>query len=94
MKDGEGFSVKADAAFSANSVEAVRRAGKVGLGIVMLSYWDVRTDLADGSLQEIKLADAVPENLSITALLPTRQQVPYRVKAFLDKLSLVLATPE
>ncbi|MEX5491468.1 LysR substrate-binding domain-containing protein, partial [Pseudomonas fulva] len=55
MKDGEGCSVKADAAFSANSVEAVRRAGKVGLGIVMLSYWDVRTDLADGSLQEIKL---------------------------------------
>ncbi|MGE1527053.1 LysR family transcriptional regulator [Pseudomonas ceruminis] len=94
MKDGERCSVKADAAFSANSVEAVRRAGKVGLGIVMLSYWDVRTDLADGSLQEIKLADAVPENLSITALLPTRQQVPYRVKAFLDKLSLVLATPE
>ncbi|WP_336333771.1 LysR family transcriptional regulator [Pseudomonas putida] len=94
MKDGEGCSVKADAAFSANSVEAVRRAGKVGLGIVMLSYWDVRTDLADGSLQEIKLADAVPEDLSITAILPTRQQVPYRVKAFLEKLSQVLAAAE
>lgn len=93
IKDGEACSVKADAAFSANSVEAVRAAGKLGLGLVMLSYWDVRTDLADNSLQEIKLVDAVPEHLSITALLPTRQQIPYRVKAFLDKLGETLAVP-
>lgn len=86
IKDGEGCSVKADAAFSANSVDAVKSAAKLGLGVVMLSYWDVRTDLADGSLQEIKLDDAAPEHLSITALLPTRQQVPHRVKVFLDRV--------
>lgn len=94
IKGGEGFSIKANAPFSANSVEAVRAAGKLGLGVVMLSYWDVRSDLADGGLQEIKLTDASPEHLSITALLPTRQQVPYRVKAFLDKLGQILAAPE
>ncbi|WP_447903454.1 LysR family transcriptional regulator [Pseudomonas serbica] len=93
IKDGEGCSVKANAAFSANSVEAVRSAGKLGLGVVMLSYWDVRTDLAEGSLREIKLDDAAPEQLSITALLPTRQQVPHRVRVFLDKLEQILSAP-
>jgi DNA-binding transcriptional LysR family regulator len=90
LKAGEACAVKADAAFSANSVEAVRSAAKLGLGVVMLSYWDVRGDLADGSLQEIRLEDAAAEHLSITALLPTRQQVPQRVKTFLDKLQLIL----
>ncbi|VVP83335.1 HTH-type transcriptional regulator DmlR [Pseudomonas fluorescens] len=93
IKDGEGCSLKANAAFSANSVEAVRSAAKLGLGVVMLSFWDVRTDLADGSLQEIKLNDAAPEHLSITALLPTRQQVPHRVKVFLERLGQVLTAP-
>ncbi len=94
IKNGEGCSIKATAAFSANSVEAVRAAGKLGLGVVMLTYWDVRTDLAEGSLKEIVLSDAVPEHLSITALLPTRQQVPYRVKVFLEKLSQVLSSSD
>lgn len=94
IKNGEGCSMKATAAFSANSVEAVREAGKLGLGVVMLTYWDVRTDLAEGSLKEIVLSDAVPEHLSITALLPTRQQVPYRVKVFLEKLSQVLSSSD
>lgn len=91
ISQGKACSLKAEAAFSANSVEAVRTAARLGLGVAMLTYWDVRADLADGSLVEIKLADALPEDLSITALLPTRQQVPLRVKAFLDALAEVLA---
>lgn len=92
IKNGERCLFKATAAFSANSVEAVRTAGKLGLGVVMLTYWDVRADLAEGSLREIFLSDAVPEHLSITALLPTRQLVPYRVKVFLDKLGEILSS--
>lgn len=90
-KGDETHSIRANAAFSANSVDAVKEAGKLGLGLVMLSYWDVKNDLDSGELKAVALEDAAPECLSITALLPTRQQVPLRVKVFLDMLEEVLA---
>jgi len=76
--------------FSANSVEAVRTASKQGLGLAMLTYWDVRDDVAENRLRLVALEDAIPEQLFITAVLPTRQQVPHRVRVFLDRLEASL----
>lgn len=90
-KDGATVSIRAEGAFSANSVEAVRTASKSGLGVAMLTYWDVRNELNDGSLQMIELLDVVPERLSVTAVLPTRHHVPHRVKVFLAALEYDLA---
>lgn len=42
--------------------------------------------LRDGSLVLVELEDAVPEQISITAVLPTRRQIPSRVRVFLDRL--------
>lgn len=56
----------------------------------MLTYWDVRRELAEGSLVLVKLNDATPELLSITAVLPTRQQVPQRVRVFIECLEAAL----
>ncbi|NBA98469.1 LysR family transcriptional regulator [Pseudomonas sp. R5(2019)] len=87
----ERIAMRAEAAFSANSVEAVRTASKQGLGLAMLTYWDIRNELLEGSLTRVELSDAVAEALAISAILPTRQHVPYRVRAFLEKLEVALA---
>ncbi|WP_034105516.1 LysR family transcriptional regulator [Pseudomonas lurida] len=82
--------IRAQGAFCANSVEAVRTASKQGLGLAMLTYWDIRNELSEGSLVMVNLEDVLPEQLSITAVLPTRQQVPYRVRVFVEHLEAEL----
>lgn len=94
MRQGEIATVRPEPSFSANSVEAVRTASKLGLGLAMLTYWDVRSELGDGSLVLVELEDVVPEQLSITAVLPTRRQIPSRVCVFLDRLQSELERGE
>ena len=89
-KNGDAVTYRAHGSFSANSVEAVRTASKQNLGLAMLTYWDIRNELAEGSLALVTLADAVPEQLSITAVLATRQHVPRRVRVFVERLERAL----
>lgn len=90
MQGGEAVAMRAEGVFSANSVEAVRTACRQGLGVAMLTYWDIRDDLDAGTLHLVELEDVSPEQLFITAILPTRQHVPHRVKIFLQHLETVL----
>lgn len=90
MRGGEAVAMRAEGVFSANSVEAVRTACRQGLGVAMLTYWDIRDDLDAGTLHLVELEDVSPERLFITAILPTRQHVPHRVKVFLQHLETVL----
>ena len=76
---------------STSSVDAVRTAAVQGLGLAMLSYWDVFRQLADKSLVQIELQDASMEDLSVWAITPTRRYMPTRVKVFLDALEAELA---
>lgn len=92
MRDGDAVAIRAEGVFSANSVEAVRAASRQGLGVAMLTYWDVRDDLDAGTLRLIELQDVSPQQLYITAILPTRQHVPHRVGVFLERLESVLGT--
>lgn len=85
-RNGEPITIRAQGPFSANSVEAVRTACKQGMGLAMLTYWDVRQEINEGSLQQVDFEDAMPEQLSVTAVLPTRQRVPHRVRLFIDRL--------
>lgn len=89
-KGAAPVTIRAHGVFTANSVEAVRTASKQGLGLAMLTYWDIRAELAEGSLVMVNLEDVLPEQLSITAMLPTRQQVPHRVRVFVEHLEKVL----
>lgn len=90
MQGGEAVAMRAEGVFSANSVEAVRTACRQGLGVAMLTYWDIRDDLDAGTLHLVELEDVSPEQLFITAILPTRQHVPHRVIVFLQHLETVL----
>jgi DNA-binding transcriptional LysR family regulator len=82
---------RVNARFTTSSVDAVRTATLQGLGLAMLTYWDVHQQLRDGALVAVVLEDAAMEDLSVWALTPTRRYAPARVKIFLDALEQELA---
>jgi DNA-binding transcriptional LysR family regulator len=77
-----------------SSVDAARTAALQGLGVTMLTYWDVYQQLAAGSLVNIELQDVSMEDLFVWAVTPTRRYVPTRVKVFLNALTIELARLE
>jgi DNA-binding transcriptional LysR family regulator len=89
--NGELQRRRVDARFATSSVDAVRTATLQGLGLAMLTYWDVHEQLRNGDLVAVVLEDAAMEDLSIWALTPTRRYAPARVKIFLDALERELA---
>lgn len=89
--NGELQRRRVDARFATSSVDAVRTATLQGLGLALLTYWDVHEQLRNGDLVAVVLEDAAMEDLSIWALTPTRRYAPARVKIFLDALERELA---
>jgi DNA-binding transcriptional LysR family regulator len=83
---GEAHRVRIGGPLSANTVDAVRAACIAGVGIAMLTYWDVHEQVARGELQRIALADVEPLEVGVWAVFPTRNQMPARVRAFIDAL--------
>ena len=73
-----------------SSVDAVRTAAIQGLGLAMLTSWDIIRQVRDGSLEAIELQDAGMEDLSVWAVTPTRRFTPMRVKIFLSALEAEL----
>ncbi|MBS1168307.1 MAG: hypothetical protein H6R00_4332 [Proteobacteria bacterium] len=71
---------------SSNSVEALREACLRGLGLVLLSEWNVAEDVAAGRLVPLSLDDAEPETLGIWALYPTARLVPPKARLFVEAL--------
>jgi DNA-binding transcriptional LysR family regulator len=72
--------------FSASGVETLHMACLGGLGITMLSDWNIREDVAAGRLVEVSLTDAVLEPWSIWAVYPSARLVPAKVRLFIDAL--------
>jgi DNA-binding transcriptional LysR family regulator len=72
--------------FTASSVEALHQACLGGLGITMLSAWDVREEVAIGHLLPIPLGVWEPERLAIWAVYPTARLVPPKVRLFIEAL--------
>jgi DNA-binding transcriptional LysR family regulator len=82
---------RVNARVTTSNVDAARTAAMQGLGLAMLTYWDVHQQLSDGGLVRVSLEDATMEDLSVWAVMPTRRYVPTRVKVFLDALEQELA---
>lgn len=78
--------LRVNARITTSNVATARSAAEQGLGLVMLTYWDVQQQLHDGTLLALDLHDAAMEDLSVWAMTPTRRHVPTRVKVFLDAL--------
>jgi DNA-binding transcriptional LysR family regulator len=90
LVDGVETLVKVSGKLTATDVQTVRTTCMSGLGIASIAYWDVRQQLAEGTLLEINLADAQLDELAIWAVFPTRTFVPIRVRVFLEKLEQAL----
>lgn len=78
--------IRVNGRFSSNSIEGAHEACVGGVGLTVLSAWDVRADLADGKLVQIELADATPRQLSVWAVFPTARQVLPKLRVFIDRL--------
>lgn len=89
--DGVLIRKRVEAYVTTTSVEAACTAAVQGLGLAMLTYWDVFRQLADKSLVQVRLQDALMENLSVWAVMPSRRYVPSRVHAFLGALEREIA---
>ncbi len=89
IKEGQILNMTIRGRCSVNHVDGVRNLCLRGLGIAQLCYWDVRQELMEGRLQEIKLQDVSPQSLSIWALLPSVRFLPPRVTVFLEVLTSV-----
>lgn len=92
IRAGETCRVRIAGPLSANTVDAVRAACIAGVGIAMMTYWDVYEQVERGRLQRIVLADAKPLEIGIWAVIPTRTHMPLRVRAFIDALRARLLT--
>jgi len=89
--DGVLIRTSVEAHITTTNVDAARTAAVQGLGIVMLSYWDVFRHLADKSLVRVHLENASMEQLSVWAIMPSRRYVPNRVSVFLGALETEIA---
>lgn len=89
--DGTLIRKHVNARVTTSSVDAARSAAVQGLGLAQLTYWDVFRQLADNSLVQIHLTDAAMEDLSVWAVMPSRQYVPNRVNVFLGALQSKIA---
>jgi len=90
-RDGDTHRVRANGPLSASTVDAVRAACVAGVGIAMLTYWDVHEQIERGELKHIELADVKPLEVGIWAVFLTRTHMPTRVRAFIDALRNRLA---
>lgn len=85
-RGGELDRVRIGGPLSASTVDAVRAACIAGVGIAMMTYWDVHEQLEREELKRIVLADVEPGELGIWAVFPSRRHMPARVRAFIDAL--------
>ncbi len=70
-----------------NSSEVVREAVIAGLGIALRSTWDVGTELREGRLVQVLPAYEGSHNVTLSAVYPSRQFLPAKVRVFIDFLA-------
>jgi len=85
-RDGDEVAVRVKGRFESNFGELLRDAAIAGLGITQHSTWHVCDDLRAGRLR-IVLPGYPIADTGIHAVMPRRQLVPLRVRAFIDFLT-------
>ncbi|CDZ51957.1 Transcriptional regulator, LysR family [Neorhizobium galegae bv. orientalis] len=70
-----------------NSSEVIREAVIAGLGIALRSTWDISNELKDGRLVMVMPGYEGSKNISVSAVYPSRQHLPSKVRAFIEYLA-------
>jgi len=83
------LSLRPEGMLVTNSSEVVREAVISGLGIALRSTWDISGELKDGRLIHILPAYEGSRNVTLSAVYPSRQFLPAKVRLFIDYLAEV-----
>ena len=70
-----------------NSSEVIREAVLSGLGIALRSTWDIGAELRSGRLVRVLPDYEGARNISLSAVYPSRQFLPAKVRLFIDYLA-------
>ena len=70
-----------------NSSEVVREAVRSGLGIALRSTWDIGPELRAGRLVQVLEGYEGSRNVLLSAVFPSRQFLPIKVRLFIDYLA-------
>lgn len=70
-----------------NSSEVIREAVLSGMGIALRSTWDIGPELKSGQLVQVLPDIEGSRNVTLSAVYPSRQFLPAKVRAFIDFLA-------
>lgn len=70
-----------------NSSEVIREVVLCGMGIALRSTWDVGAELKDGRLVQVLPGYEGSRNVVLSAVYPSRQFLPVKVRLFIDYLA-------
>jgi DNA-binding transcriptional LysR family regulator len=90
--DGKPTPVRVSGAMECNDGAVLHDWALAGRGLAWRSMWEVRDDLAAGTLVTVLDAFAAPDN-AIYAVFPQRRHLPLRVRMFIDHLKNTYASP-
>lgn len=81
------LSIRPEGMLITNSSEVIREAVIAGLGIALRSTWDIGPELKAGRLVQVLPAYEGSHNVTLSAVYPSRQFLPAKVRLFIDYLA-------
>lgn len=84
---GGAMSLRPEGMLVTNSSEVIRETVIAGLGIALRSTWDIGDELKSGDLVQVLPAYEGSRNLALSAVYPSRQFLPAKVRLFIDYLA-------
>ncbi|HBF29487.1 LysR family transcriptional regulator [Rhizobium sp.] len=81
------ISHRPDGLLMTNSSEVIREVVLSGLGIALRSTWDIGPELKSGKLVQVLPDFEGSRNLSLSAVYPSRQFLPAKIRLFIDYLA-------
>ncbi|KNY35730.1 MULTISPECIES: LysR family transcriptional regulator [unclassified Agrobacterium] len=84
---GGAMSIRPEGMLITNSSEVIREAVISGLGIALRSTWDIGHELRAGKLVQVLPGYEGSRNVTLSAIYPSRQFLPAKVRLFIDYLA-------
>jgi DNA-binding transcriptional LysR family regulator len=81
------LSIRPEGMLITNSSEVIREAVIAGLGIALRSTWDIGAELKSGRLVQVLPDYEGSRNVTLSAVYPSRQFLPAKVRLFIDYLA-------
>ena len=81
------LTVRPEGRLITNSSEVIREAVLAGMGIALRSTWDIGPELKAGRLVQVLPGIEGSRNVTLSAVYPSRQFLPAKVRAFIDFLT-------